>query len=145
MPTQDQSTQSRDAATLKEKFQQHMDKAKQRIEKAKQDIANLREQDKESIRQTRDALQRRIEAQQQRGEQIRDQVDAWLNEKKQHTDEQVASWRQKRELKHLEKRADRAAEYAVNVVAVAMMDADEAEAAVLDAIDARLDADTATA
>jgi chromosome segregation ATPase len=135
--------QSSSTSALKEKLQQHIEDAKQRMEQVKQDIANLREQDKESIRKKTAEIQQRIQAQQQRAEQLRDQITTWMRDKKQQTDEQVMTWRKKRELKHLERRADRAEEYAINVVVSAMMDADEAEVAVLDALDARLDADTA--
>jgi len=68
---------------------------------------------------------------------------AWLSDKKQQSDDQIRTWRQKRELTHLERRADRAEEYTINTVVMAMMDADEAEVAVLDALDARVDADVA--
>jgi hemerythrin len=137
--------QTSSTSALKEKLQQHIEDAKRRMEQVKQDIANLREQDKESIRKKTAEIQQRIQAQRQQAEQLRDQITAWMRDKKQQTDEQVTTWRKKRELKHLQRRADRAEEYAINVVVSAMMDADEAEVAVLDALDARLDADTAAA
>jgi hemerythrin len=137
--------QTSSTSALKEKLQQHIEDAKRRMEQVKQDIANLHEQDKESIRKKTAEIQQRIQAQRQQAEQLRDQITAWMRDKKQQTDEQVTTWRKKRELKHLQRRADRAEEYAINVVVSAMMDADEAEVAVLDALDARLDADTAAA
>jgi hypothetical protein len=131
------------ASELKEKLQQQFEIAKQRIEAAKKEIASLQEQDKESIRKKSAELQQRMKEQQDRAKELRSQVAAWLEIKKQQTDEQVLTWRQKREIKHLEKRAESAADYAMNLVTQAMMDADDAEAAVLDALDARLDADLA--
>jgi hypothetical protein len=128
---------------LKQKFQQHIDEAKQRLESAKQDIASLHEEDKEAIRKKSDELKKRMGEQQAKAQQLKKQVTTWLQDKKQQTDDQITSWRQKREVKHLERRADRAEEYALNTIFAAMMDADEAEMAVLDALDARLDAEEA--
>ena len=137
--------QQKSSSQLKAKLQQHLEDARQRLEQAKQDIMELHEKDKESIQKKSAEIQARIRSQQARAQSMRDQVSAWMRDKKQQTDEQVMSWRQKRELKHLERRADRTEEYAVNAVAIAMMDADEAEAAVLDALDARIDSDLAAA
>jgi len=137
--------QQKSASNLKEKLQQHLEEAKERMEQIKQDIATLHEQDKESIRKKSTEIRQRIAAQQQRMQELRGQISAWLSDKKQQTDDQIRTWRQKRELKHLERRADRAEEYAINTVVMAMMDADEAEMAVLDALDARVDADVAGA
>jgi len=130
---------------LKEKLQEQFDAAKQRLEDVKQEIASLHEADKESISKMSAAVQQRIEQQQDKIQALRTQVDSWIQEKKSQSKETIASWRQKREIKHLERRADRAEEYALNAVIVAMMDADDAEMAVLDALDARLDAEAAAA
>jgi hypothetical protein len=138
-------TQGTTTTTLKEKLQRHLDEAKQRMDQARHDIATLQEEDKESIRKKADEVRQRLDAQQARAQELRDRVSSWLRDEKQQTDAQVASWRKKREIKHLERRADRAEEYAVSAVVTAMMDADEAEIAVLDALDARLDAEVAAA
>ena len=136
--------QQKSTSELKQKLQKHLEDAKQRLEQVKQDVANLHEEDKEAIRKKSAEIQQRIKGQQDRAQQLRDQVSSWMRDKKQQTDDQIKSWRQKREIKHLQKRADRAEEYAINAVMMAMWDADEAEVAVLDALDARLDADAAT-
>jgi hypothetical protein len=135
--------ENKSTSELKGKLQQHLDEAKQRLEQARQEIADIHAEDKDAIRKKRAEIAQRIQAQQDRVQQRRDQVTSWLRDKKQQTDEQITSWRQKRELKHLQKRADRAEEYAINALVMAMWDADEAEVAVLDALDARLDADVA--
>lgn len=145
MTKQTQTPQSTTTSQLKQKLQQHLEIAKQRMEQVKQDIATVRAEDKESIRKMRTEIQARVEAQKEDAKQRRDQVSRWLQDKKEQGEAQVKSWREKREMKHLQKRADRAEEYAVNAVIVAMMDADDAEIAVLEAFDARLDADVAFA
>jgi hypothetical protein len=135
---------SESTTSLKQKLQQHLDQAKQRLDSAKQDIANLREQDKESIRKTTTDVQNRIAATQQRAREVRAQMSAWFEDKKKQNKDVVASWKEKLELKSLERRAENAEEYAVGAVAIAMIDADEAEMAVLEALDARLDVEDAT-
>lgn len=144
MAAEDQTSPPTNAAQLKAVFEHHLEEAKQRLEQAKQDLAAVHESDKESIRQKSAELRQRIREEEQRANELRDEAAGWLKDKKAHTEEQISSWRQRRELKHLERRADRAEEYAVNALVMAMLDADEAEIAVLDALDARLDADQAS-
>ena len=145
MATETTQQGTKSTTKLKEKLQEQLDAAKQRLEDAKQEISSLHEADKESISKMSAAVQQRIEQQQKQVQALRTQVDSWIQEKKSQSKETIASWRQKREIKHLERRADRAEEYALNAVIVAMMDADDAEMAVLDALDARLDAEAAAA
>lgn len=130
-------------ARLKEKLQQRIDEARQRLEDVRHDIANLRAENQEDIRRKRAEIQLRIDAQKERARDVREQVSGWLREKAEQGDEAITSWRHKRAIKRLENRADRAEEYAVNALVVAMMDADEAEMAMLDALQARLDAEAA--
>ncbi len=145
MATETTQQGTKSTTKLKEKLQEQFDAAKQRLENVKQEIASLHEADKESISKMSAAVQQRIEQQQGKIQALQTQVDSWIQEKKSQTKETITSWRQKREIKHLERRADRAEEYALNAVIVAMMDADDAEMAVLDALDARLDAEAAAA
>jgi hypothetical protein len=137
------SEQPKNASTLKEKLQQQLHIAQQRIQNANQEIAELRAQDKETIRQKADDLRKRMDAAKEDADKRKNEISAWLEARKEHTDAKIASWRQKRELKHLQKRADKAEDYAINLVVETMLDADAAEVAVLDAIEARLDADAA--
>jgi hypothetical protein len=133
----------KNAVTLKEKLQQQLQIVQQRIANANQEIADLRAQDKETIRQKADELRKRMDAAKQDADRRKNEISQWLEARKQHTEAQIATWRQKRELKHLQKRADKAEDYAINLVVATMLDADEAEVAVLDALEARLDADAA--
>ena len=140
MATEEQATSS---SSLKQKLQEHLAKAQEKLASAKQEIAGLAEQDKQAIRRKAEEIRSRMKSDKEEAERRRKGMSEWLESRKQHTDDQIASWRQKREIKHLQKRADRAEEYAVNIVFTAMVDADEAEAAVLEALEARLDADSA--
>ncbi len=125
---------------LKQKLQQHVDVARKKLDDLKQDLASLREEDREALRQKSEEIHKEVEANKERARQVRADVESWEREKVSHTKEAVASWRQKREIRKLQSRADRAEDYAVNAIVVAMMDADEAEEAVLEAVAARIDA-----
>ncbi len=125
---------------LKQKLEQHVDVARKKLDDLKQDLASLHEEDREALRQKSEEIHRQVEAQKERSRQVRADLASWEREKASHTKEAVASWRQKRETRKLQSRADRAEDYAVNAIVVAVMDADEAEEAVLEAVAARIDA-----
>jgi chromosome segregation ATPase len=55
----------------------------------------------------------------------------------------IETWKTTQQIEELNRRADRAEDYAVSGIAVAMAAIDEAEEAILEAIAARLDADNA--
>lgn len=131
------------SAELKQKLQERLEAARERFDEVREDIAALRDEDKENIHQKAAEIRQRIVSQKERVQELRDQASGWLREKQEQTEDAIMSWRQKREIKRLENRAERAEEYAVNVVFAAMMYADEAEVAMLDALEARLDADAA--
>jgi len=115
------------ADNLKQKLAQHLDAARNKLEALKKDIVGMHEDDMDALRKRHDELEHR------------------LDEKVSHTEEAIGSWRKRRELEKLESRAERAEDYAVELVNVAALDFEEAEQAVLDAIAARFDADTASA
>jgi hypothetical protein len=63
--------------------------------------------------------------------------------KKAETQAAVAEWKENRDRKKLEKRAERAQKYAEACIAMALCAAEEAEVAILEAAAARRDADDA--
>jgi hypothetical protein len=67
----------------------------------------------------------------------------WNKEKVAHTQEAIGSWREQREIDKLLNRAERAENYAIDMVTTAAYDFDEAEQAILEAVAARLDANQA--
>ncbi len=136
------STESKARTTdeLKQKLQQHVEVARKKLDDLKQDLASLREEDQEALRQKSEEIHKQVEAHKERSRQLRADLESWEREKVSHTKEAVASWRQRREIKKLQTRADRAEDYAVNAIVIAAIDADEAEDAVLDAVAARIDA-----
>ncbi|HEY5927245.1 MAG TPA: hypothetical protein VIV11_36410 [Kofleriaceae bacterium] len=134
-------TEPKGTEQLKQKLQQHLEEAKQRFEDARNHLASMGAEDQEQLKNLSAEIQGRIDSQRQRAQDVRDQVSTWIREKKEQGEEAIRSWQQKRSIKKLEHRADRAEEYAINSLVVAMMDADEAEMAMLDAVQARIDAD----
>ena len=136
------STESKARTTdeLKQKLQQHVEVARKKLDDLKQDLASLREEDQEALRQKSEEIHKQVEAHKERSRQLRADLESWEREKVSHTKEAVASWRQRREIKKLQTRAERAEDYAVNAIVIAAIDADEAEDAVLDAVAARIDA-----
>jgi hypothetical protein len=65
----------------------------------------------------------------------------WMEEKKAATADKIASWKAQHEVKRLDAYAKLAEDYAAASIGAATSAIDEAEAAVVQAIDARLDAD----
>lgn len=138
-------TKAKTTDELKQKLQRHVEVARKKLDEMKQDLASRRQEDQEALRQKREEIHKQVEAHKEQTRQLRADLESWERERVSHTKEAIASWRQKREIKKLQSRADRAEDYAVNAIVIAAMDADEAEEAVLDAVVARIDAETAQA
>jgi uncharacterized coiled-coil DUF342 family protein len=128
---------------LKKKLNQHIDAARAKLDALKKDLASMHEEDVEALQQRRDEIDKRLDDQRDKAQQLQADIDSWQKEKKQHTEDAITSWRKKREIKKLEHRADRAEEYAKDMVLAAAYDFEEAEQAVLDALAARFDANEA--
>ena len=67
---------------------------------------------------------------------------SWVDEKKEMTQDAIAQWKAQRNAKKLGARADRSEDYAVAATQFAGAAIDEAERAVIEAIVARMDADS---
>jgi uncharacterized coiled-coil DUF342 family protein len=130
---------------LKQKLSEHIDAARAKLDALKKDLAGMHEEDVEALRKRRDEIDKRLDEQREKAQQLQADIESWKNEKVAHTQEAVTSWRKKRELKKLENRAERAEEFAIDLVLTAAYDFEEAEQAVLDALTARYDANAASA
>ncbi|MES1205460.1 MAG: hypothetical protein ABUS79_05940 [Pseudomonadota bacterium] len=127
--------------TSKEKLSQEIDAAKGKLEALRRDIAEIHEEDKAALRERQAKVHARLTEQKARGQELRAKITNWKTEKKQHTAETIASWKQRRELDKLQSRAARAEDYAIDMVTVAAADFEEAEEAVFEAISARVEAE----
>lgn len=81
------------------------------------------------------------EARKHKIEETKKRINASLEAKKEETEAKIAEWKDQHEVKKLEKRAQRAEEYAAELVWLAMVAIDEADYASLEAIAARIEAD----
>jgi len=99
----------------------------------------------QALQQKRDDLQKRLDERKDKAKKMQSDISSWRKEKVAHTREAIGSWRKQRELQKLEARAEKAEDYALDLVSVAAFDFEEAEQAILDAIAARFDADSAAA
>jgi len=129
----------------KQKLSQEIDAAKGKLEALKRDIAEIHEEDKATLRERQAEIRARLDEQKTRAQDLRAKITHWKNEKKQQTAESIASWKQRREVDKLQNRAERAEDYAIDMVTVAAADFDEAEEAVYEAIVARVEAEEAAA
>jgi len=131
--------------SAKQKLSQEIDAAKGKLEALKRDLAGMHEEDKATLRQRQTEVRAKLDEQKARAQELQGKIKSWTDEKKQHTSEAIASWKEQRALDKLQKRAERAEGYAVDMVIVAAADFEEAEAAVYDAIAARVEAEEAAA
>jgi hypothetical protein len=129
---------------LKQKLSQHIDAAREKLDALKKDISAIHEEDKETLRQRQEDIRKHLDEQKGKAQKVLADIKSWKDEKVAHTQDAIGSWRQKRDLEKLQARAERAEDYALDLVSVAALDFEEAEQAVLDALAARFDADAAT-
>ena len=132
-----------EAADLKQKISQQIDAARAKLEALKSDLSSIHEEDMAALQEHRDDIRARIDQQKERLRQRRFDIARWQSEKVAHTQEAIASWKQQREVDKLEARAERAKDYALDMVSAVVDDFEEAEQAVYEAVAARLEAESA--
>jgi hypothetical protein len=132
-----------DAADLKQKISEQIDAARAKLEALKQDLSSVHEEDMAAHQEHQKDIRARIDQQKDRARQRQSDIARWKSEKVAHTREAIASWKERREVDKLEARAERAKEYALDMVSAVVYDFEEAEQAVYDAVAARLEAESA--
>ena len=132
-----------ETADLKQKISQQIDAARAKLEALKQDLSSVHEEDMAALQEHQKDIRARIDQQKERAQQRRSDIARWKSEKVAHTQEAIASWKQRREIEKLEARAERAKDYALDMVSAVVYDFEEAEQAVYDAVAARLEAESA--
>jgi hypothetical protein len=133
------------ADSLKQRLSQHIDAAKTKLDAMKKDLMGMHEEDMQALQEHRDEIQKRLAEQKERASKMKTDIANWNKEKVAHTQEAIGSWRKQREIDKLLNRAERAEDYAIDMVTTAAYDFDEAEQAILEAVAARLDANQAPA
>jgi regulator of replication initiation timing len=129
------------AETLKRKLAQQIDEAKEKLDMLKRDIGSMHDEDADGLSLRRSEIRARIDQQKSHAQQLQDKITNWKNEKKAHTIDAIAAWQEQREIEKLQKRADRAEDYALDMVTIAANDFEEAEQAIFEAIAARREAE----
>ena len=116
----------------------HLETLRQRLEEVKASIEDSANNSREALHKKSQEIEARFEADQQKFKDARVQAEQWLAEKAIEAGEKIADREHQREVEKLEKRADRAEEYAASAVLLASAAIDEAELAILEALGARL-------
>ncbi len=119
--------------------------ADNRLQHLKAQLETANQESRDAIQAKLDEAKSSLEHQKQNAKDREHQIKSYLEEKKAEAQHDIADWKKRREIKKLEKRAERREEYAGNTVLIAMAAIDEAHVALLEALDARLDADEAEA
>ena len=114
-----------------------------RLSSVKTTIESAANSDRAILESKLDDVKANLKAKKHEFNAYREKVKELEQEKETELKSKVAEWKTKREVKQLNRRADRAEDHAATGVFVAMAAMDEAEAAILEAISARLDADNA--
>lgn len=138
------ATEATNTKDLKQKLAQQIDAARAKLDALKADISAMHEEDVEALRKKREEIDTRLAQQKDKAKKLQTDIASWKKEKVAHTQEAIGSWRKKREVQKLEARAERAEDYAIDMVMAAAYDFEEAEQALLDAVAARYDANLAT-
>jgi hypothetical protein len=121
------------------------------VEAVEERAKSLKKTIKSATKKTQDDIQSRLgavksnlEAKKHEFDRYRANLKMQFEEKEAEVKSSIEEWKMNREVKKLEDRADKSEEYAATAIAVAMVTMEEAEAATLEAICDRLDAESAT-
>jgi hypothetical protein len=135
---------------MSEKVDQFCDKLRERLnaldgrlQAVKTSVQDLPAKAEKSVREKLDQARTKIQAQKERVEKARVDFKTRAEQKLAEGKEAINEWKAKREVRKLNTRAERAEAYAEAAIVLALASIDEAEEAVLDAVAARMDSDTA--
>jgi vacuolar-type H+-ATPase subunit I/STV1 len=98
-----------------------------------------------ALRAKLDEAKAKVEAKKQEVEAFKVTLEEWATAKQTETEESIQAWVDQKEIEKLNTRADRAEDYAAAAMMFAVAAMEEADLATLEAIDARMAADTAAA
>jgi TolA-binding protein len=116
-----------------------------RMESFKSKLQAAPKQVQDAVQKQLEQAKQKVESQKRAVAQAKAKVQSWSDQKIAEAKAAVETWKADVEAQHLANRADRAEDYAVAAVLIAQSSIDEAEAALFEAIAARLDADAVVA
>jgi chromosome segregation ATPase len=117
--------------------------ADNRLQDLKDQVENANRETREAIQAKLDQAKANLDEQKRKGEDRQQRIKSYLDDKVTETQHDINDWKTKREITKLERRAERRESYAADTVLIAMAAIDEANLAVLEALDARFDAEDA--
>lgn len=117
--------------------------AENRLQYLKVQVESANQETRKAIQSKLDQAKADLEEQKRKTDDRRHQVKSYLEEKVAEAQHDIDDWKTKREIKKLETRAQRRENYAADTVFFAMAAIDEANVAILEALDARLDVEDA--
>ena len=126
---------------LGKKLHAKLDSSIDRLKAAKTHLEGVHNETEAAIQTKLKAAKETLEAKQQEASAAKAGMEEYVEAKKAETQDAIAEWKANRDRKKLEKRAERAQNYAEACIAVVLCSAEEAEAAILEAVAARRDAD----
>jgi predicted nucleic acid-binding Zn-ribbon protein len=135
---------------MNQRIDQFCEELRQKLTMADSGLEGLRTKISTNAAHVEQDVQNHLDRAHERVEQGRAKVAAaqadmknWAEERKAITREKIAEWKEQRDLRKLQNRADKAERYAAAAIDVAVAAMDEAEQASLEAWLAREDADAA--
>lgn len=120
-------------------------KVDERIKSFKDSVDSANAKAQADIHTKLDKAKADFDARKHEAEEVHNRIKANIEEKKSETEAKIEEWKHQREVKKLEKRAERAENYAAERTWLAMLTIEEAEYAALEAIAARIEADEVAA
>ena len=114
-----------------------------RVQSVKTNLEKLPKQSEQAIQKYLAETRAKVEGEKKRVEKAQANLRTRAEQKIGEIKEAINQWKAKRDVTKLHARADRAEAYAADAIFVADMAVAEAEEAILDALIARMDADTA--
>ena len=125
------------------KLHAKLDSGIDQLKTAKTHLEDLHKETEDAIQTKLNAAKETVEAKKQEAATAKTKLEEYVEGKKAETTAAVAEWKANRDLKKLEKRADRAEKNAEVCVELALYYAGEAQVAILETTAARIDADDA--
>jgi uncharacterized protein (DUF342 family) len=123
----------------------HLNAVEERMNRVKANIQASSDESREALEAKRKKIEAHYEADKHKVEEAKAKAANWVEGKKTETDAKIEEWKINRETHKIEKRADRAEDYATSAIYIAAVAVDEADLSILEAIAARMIADEAAA
>jgi hypothetical protein len=126
------------------KLHDNLEAVEDRMTSLKTSIQSIPQKTQDEIQSKLHEAKANLDAKKHEFDEYRVKLKTQFEEKESEVKLNIEEWKESREVKKLEHQADRAEDYAATAIFLAIAALDEAEKVTLEAISARLDAETAT-